>query len=369
MVLRGISREGDQILAARESWSASLTILPVRGGPGRQLTEARPYNTPLGWSEDGRRVFFETELSGEGVMFYGPVAGGPMHEVKLPEPRMQGFAPVLSGEGEHVLYAVQEAGSELATLKVYSIEEDWSWELSRNFVPAGQMLLSGAGGTHYRDGDDFLYFEKREGDYVLVTSPPHGPAQLMRTFGVKLLGSVGVHGDRIAYIENSETEATLFLATAGKAAARRVLNLHGMLDMVVWSPGGRRLAAYHFDPARSTGNYWDPAGQDLTVLEVRPSGEIVGEPRRYSVPAGGWWNPRWLPDGQAVLVNGIDGNIWLIPLDPNARPVAITQDDPRGVWLYRLSPDGRYIAYPSERDLVTSIWLLKLKEPLIHDDD
>jgi hypothetical protein len=69
------------------------------------------------------------------------------------------------------------------------------------------------------------------------------------------------------------------------------------------------------------------------------------------------------------LVNGIDGNIWLIPLDPNARPVAITQDEPRGVWLYRLSPDGRYIAYPRERDLTTSIWLLKLKEPLIHDDD
>jgi Tol biopolymer transport system component len=364
MEFRGISREGDQILAIRPRSVASLMILPVEGGPRRQLTETNIYYDPFGWSEDGRRVLFETELSGEGVMLYAPVAGGPMPQVKLPEPRWQAFDPVLSGDGKHVLYAVRESESELPTLKVYSIEEDWSWELSRNFFPDPAGRLSGTGGTHCRDGDDFLYFEKREGHYVLVASPPQGPARLMRAFAGKLPGSVGVHGDRIAYVENSGEEATLFLATTGKVAARRLLNLYGMLDMVVWSPGGRRMAAYHFDPTRSIGNDFDPVGRDLIVFEVRPSGEIVGEPRRYSVPAGHWWNPRWLPDGQAVLVNGLDANVWLIPLDPNARPLAITQDDPNGAWSYKLSPDGRYIAYSSGRQLGSSIWLLKLEEPL-----
>jgi Tol biopolymer transport system component len=344
-------------------------ILPVKGGPGRQLKETSGYDEPFGWSEDGGRVLFETELDGEEVMLYAPAAGGPMPQVKLPEARVRRFDPVLSGDGKHVLYAVVEDESELYTLKAYSIEEDWSWELSRMCFPdpLRQMRLSGASGTHYRDGDDFLFFEKREEHYLLVASPPQGPARVLRTFADKLPGSVGVHGNRIAYIQNTGEEGTLFLATAGKATARQLLKLHGMLDMVVWSPGGRRMAAYHFDPARSSVNDWDPAGRDLIVLEVNPSGELVGEPSRYVVPAGHWWYPWWLPDGRGILVNGMDGNVWLIPLDRAAWPVAITQDDPNTVWRFRLSPDGRYIAYPSERHQGSSIWLLNLEEPLAKD--
>jgi Tol biopolymer transport system component len=366
----GISREGDQILAIQRDSAASLTILPVEGGPARYLTEARAYDYPFGWSEDGKNVLFETDLSGEEVMLYAPISGGPMHQVTLPESRMFAFDPVLSGDGKHVLYALGEVASELSTLKVYSMDEDWSWELSRNFSrdPASNLRLSGRGGTHHRDGDIFLWCEKREGQYVLVTSPPQGPARLMRTLGGKLPESIAVHGDRIAYIENSEEEATLFLATAGKVEAQRILSLYGMLDMVVWSPDGTRLAVYHYDPTQTARNPWDPVGRDLVILEVRPSAEIVGEPRRYSVPAGHWWNPRWLPDGRRILATGMDGNVWLIPLDPNARPVAITKDNP-GVWQYKLSPDGRYIAYSGERQLGSSIWLLTLKEPLTNDDD
>lgn len=86
-------------------------------------------------------------------------------------------------------------------------------------------------------------------------------------------------------------------------------------------------------------------------------------------PSRGRWNPRWLSDGQAVLVNAMDGNVWMIPLDPSARPVALTQDDPNGAWgRFRLSPDGRYIAYSSERQRGSSIWLMKLKQPLTNND-
>jgi Tol biopolymer transport system component len=362
MSLRGISREGDQILAIQNGSAAPLTILPIEGGPGHQLTEARASDKPFGWSEDSKRVLFETKLSGEPVMLYAPVDGGPMPQIKLPEHRIWRFDPVLSDDGKHILYAVQEGESELPTLKAYSIDEDWSWELSRNVFLASSMRLSGAGGIHCRDGDDFLFFEKREGHYLLVASLPQGPARVMRTFADKLPRSVAVHGNRIAYVQNSGEEDSLFLATAGNETARRLLKLQGILDMVVWSPSGRRMAAGHFD--RSIGYHFDPLGRDLIVFEVRPSGEIRGEPRRYSVPAGTWWNPRWLPNGRGILVNGLDANVWLIPLDPNARPVAITQDDPNSVWLYKLSPDGRYIAYPGERELGSSIWLLKLEEPL-----
>ncbi len=366
-----ISREGDQILGIKRQWSAPLHILPVEGGPARRLNEAYANDEPLGWSPDGQRVLFDTELNGKMVLLYAPVAGGAMMQVKLPDTRSYDFTPILSGDGKHLLYAVDEGGDKGSALRVYSIEGDGSWELSRaqNFVQRmnDQMAPTGAGGTRGRDGEDFLYYEKQNDRFELHGSPPRGPSRLLRTFAGKPPRSIAVHGERVAWVENTETQASLFLAVAADARARRILSRQGMLDMAVWSPAGDKIAVYYFDPTRSTGKGWDPAGRDLVVLEVDLDGRIVGTPRSYSIPAGQGWNPRWLPDGRKILLSGMDGNVWLVPLEQGARPVAVTGDDPNGVWMYQLSPDGRYIAYPSSVQRESSIWLLELEAPLRGD--
>ncbi len=364
----GISREGDRILCVRPTWSFPLMILPIEGGAARRLDVGHRYGEPLGWSPDGKRVLFETDLNGRAGLLYATVAGGPMPQVKLPEERLTDFTPVLSGDGNHLLYAVDEGGDGITVLKVYSIEDDRSWELSRShtFVRGAQVeeVPTGAGGTIRRDGQDFLYFERHGVRDELYASPPRGPSRLLRTFLGKPPHSVAVNGERIAWVENSQSEAVLFLATAGEAGARRILIRQGMLDMPVWSPDGDKIACYHFDPSLSSRSDWDPAGRDLVVLELDPSGGIAGKPQAYSIPAGHWWSPRWHPDGRKILVVGIDGNIWLIPLERGARPVAITQDEPNGVWTFHLSPDGRSIAYPVSIQRGSSIWFLELEEPL-----
>ncbi len=360
-----ISRDGDEILAIMRDWVAPLTILPVKGGPGRRLNEAMAHDEPLGWSPDSKKVLFETELNGDTVMLFAPVDGGPMHQVKLPEPRMRAFRPVLSGDGNHLLYAADGEGRDTSTLKVYSLEEDWSWALTRShtFV-RGHMRISGVGGTEHRDGNHFLYFEKREGRYELYASPPRGPSRLLKAFAAdRLPKSTGVHGDRIAFTESQGRESSLLLATRGKAAVRRILKLNGMLDMVLWSPDGRWLAAYHFDRALSPDD-WESEGRNLLIVEVSSSGEATGEPRTFRVPPGHWWSPRWLPDSRGIVTVGVDGNVWLIPLDPSARPVALTQDDPNSVWRYSLSPDGRTIAYSSEMPTGSSIWRVQPGEAM-----
>lgn len=363
-----ISREGDQILGIKRQWTAPLHILPVEGGPARRLNEASANDEPLGWSPDGQRVLFETELSGKMVLLYAPVAGGAMMQVKLPETRSYDFTPILSGDGKHLLYAVDEGGDKGSSLRVYSIEGDGSWELShvQNFVQRmnDQMAPTGAGGTIGRDGEYFLYYEKQNDRFELHASPPRGPSRRLWTFGEKPPRSVAVNGERIAWVENTETQASLYLAVAADAGPRCILSRQGMLDMAVWSRAGDKIAVYYFDPRRSTGKNWDPVGRDLVVLEVDREGKLVGTPRSYSIPAGHWWNPRWLPDGRKILVSGMDGNVWLVPLEQGARPVAITGDDPNGVWIYQLSPDGRNIAYPSSVQRESSIWLLELEQPL-----
>ena len=81
-----------------------------------------------------------------------------------------------------------------------------------------------------------------------------------------------------------------------------------------------------------------------------------------------WFVTQWLPDESGFLVLGMgaeglmDTNVWLISLDPRVAPVALTADDPQSVWNFRLSPDGRYVAYSSETQLGGSIWKVDLGE-------
>lgn len=359
----GISKDGDQILAIRRDFAAPLTVLPVQGGPARRLAEGRAYEEPLGWSADGKEVLFESTLDGENLLFFAPLDGGPMRQVKLPETRRRDFSPVLSADGDHVLYARDEGEDGLSSLEVYSIEEDSSWELSRRHALL-QAFVTGAGGSVYRDGPDFIFLEKRDDRYELYRSSPRGPSRLLRSFAREEPQSVAVHGNRIAYVVNSKTGGSLFLASAGDAPTRRLLTLNGELHQATWSPSGTSIAAYHFDPTAASGNDWRPEGRDLITLKVSPSGERVGDLGRRSVPGGHWWSLQWLPDGRGILAVGMDANVWLVPLDAEGRPVNLTQDDSNSAYNYRLSPDGRWIAYASGRQTGSSVWLLKLKEPL-----
>jgi Tol biopolymer transport system component len=370
----GISTDGRQILATREGWVAPLTVLPVAGGPSRQLNEIRAYDEPMGWSADGKKVLFETELNGQAILLYAPIDGGPAHEVKLPGPQVKRmiptrFVPVLSADGNHLLYADDVKEDDLSTLMVYSIEENISWELSDRYAflrgPAGQRGPTGAGGSGHRDGSDFLFYEHKDGQFELRRSPPQGPSQTLWTFARKP-PPVAVHGTRIAYFEHENNKASLFLAFASKGPARRIFELNGFVDSLAWSPDGRMLAAYHHGSARTT-IPTEPEARNLIVLEVTPSGNVVGQPRSYDVPSGHWWGPQWLPDSRSISVVGNDGNLWLIPLDPSARPVDLTEDDPNSAWRFQLSPDGRHVAYPSERQQGGSIWLMNLKEPLANN--
>lgn len=352
MRLSEISSTGDEILATMQDWVAPLRILPVDGGPARQLTEARALDQPLGWAADGGEVFFKTELNGQEVLLLAPVAGGQMPQVRLPEQRVERFAPVLSSDGNHVLYAVDEGEAEVSTLKVFSLEDGTARDLTHTNMYAGGPV-SGAGGGAPRDGEDFLYLEKREDRYELRASPPRGPSRLLWTFGGEQPPiSVGVHGDRIAFTEHSGTETSLLVATAGEPTARHILSRDGFLDMVAWSHDGRWIATNLNTTA------------DIVVVEVTASGEIVGQPRNLDVPPWWWWSPQWLPDARGIVVVGADGDLWLIPLDPFARPVALTEDDPNSTWAFVLSPDGRHLAYASEFLRGGSIWRLDLGNAL-----
>lgn len=358
--------DGD-LIATRQDLVAFLEVLPIDGGPPRRLGDTRAREL-LGWTADGQRFLFKTTLDGEDMLFFAPTDGGPMRQVRLHERLLDTFAPVLSSDGRHLLYAVAGDEEETTVLKVLDLDDGRAREITRHLAAVG-IEFSGRGSARSRDGDDFLYIEQRGERFDLRASPPGGPPRLLRTFHGELPASIAVCEDRIAYRQpqseparqgsGSEKQSSLMLARAGDDETRTLLTVpgRGSLESPTWSPDGRRLAVKVYRTPPGARRY---ETLELLVLKIDPSGDVIGEPIVLETPDGYWWGPKWLPSGRGVLVVG-DGTVWRVSAEPGVRPVAITDDS---VWDFEISTDGRSIAYIRADLRGSSIWRVDLGDAL-----
>jgi len=108
---------------------------------------------------------------------------------------------------------------------------------------------------------------------------------------------------------------------------------------------------------------------ELRVLDIGPSGAALGEPTILDTPESSFWSPRWLPGDRAIVIPAGDAMVWRVSLDPGTRPVNLTsQVASTGSFVYgaefRLSPDGRFIAYAPATLRGASIWRVDLGDAL-----
>jgi Tol biopolymer transport system component len=367
--LGGFASSGGTFLATMQSTVAPLRVLPVGGGPARQLNEARSWDWPWGWTTDGTQVLFGTQLNSEDILMRVPIDGGPMRQVPLPdEEPAKGWDPVLSADGRHLFYATSEDGQEKPIAKILDTETGRVREVSRALWDEYKRynLVDG--------GEQFLYAEDHGDRVELRAIYPTGPSRLLRSFAPEEFpNGFAVHGDRIAFTRRSGDETSLYIAVAGRDEVRKVLTRRGQIAgnnmwRPEWSRDGSMLALSYTESPPGLPVHVE--GFDVMLLKLTADGELVGDPRILTLePGPRWWYAlQWLPDASAFLVLGmgagsgiIDTDIWLVSLDPDVAPVALTADDPGSVWHFELSPDGRYVAYSSETPLGGSIWKVELE--------
>jgi Tol biopolymer transport system component len=347
------------MVAAATDVAAPLRLLPVRGGPTRQLTETRAYDIPLRWMPDGDEVFVRTQLDGQTVYMLQSVDGGATRAVALPEPAWRGSLPALSDDGRYVVWLTGE-DTEPPVLKLFDAQNGTVRVVTD--VPCRPTQLPPGW-----DGDRFLYCDEDGTRHEYRASTPDGVSRRLLTYEADAASwpGIGVRGDRVAFTENRSGEGSLMLARAPGQEPRQLVTLPGRLGArgmqgPVWSPDGRVLVV----------GYARPGAEDVEALVVRVTdqGEGVGEPTILELEDGPawWWDPQWLPDGSAFVTGGmypnLDTGIWLVSLDPATDPEELTADDPNSVWHFALSPDGRRVVYSGERPSGASFWKVEFTE-------
>ena len=350
--------ETNKCLAVTENSSAPLKVIPINGGPTRQITESGGQTHPLGWTADGKQlVFLLSRLDHTQVLMSTSIDGGVMEELFRHPGEDWAYGPSVLN-GRFLFYGVDDSSQNTVVLSIRDLRTGSEREITRTaWIEFTRHLPSIA-------DDRFVYAERDGRRFEYRAVDPEGEDVLLAVFSdMDSPPLLGLGHNRMAYWTHTGDRSTLHVADFGEVEADSVLTFPGLVGVrgssgvPRWSPDGRYLATAL---ARPETNTWD-----LLLVEFDGSGEVIGEPRVMDLP-GIWYDLRWMPDSQSFLVLGGESGdqVWLVSLRPGQPPVNLTLEEPGSVWSYRVSPDGRYVAVSPEVGSGGSIWSVDLDEIL-----
>jgi TolB protein len=179
-------------------------------------------------------------------------------------------------------------------------------------------------------------------------------------------------GRHLAFVSTRDGDHDIFITDLDGSWVMQVTH-NDVLDWrPAWSPDGTRLL---FESELDKNFEIYVAGVDLAACDLQAPACISAPIRLTDHPAVDSY-PTWSPDGrQIAFQSNRDGNfdIFVVPVigpglvgpAPGERlePLNLTRD-PAGDWFPAWSPDGRYLAFESDRDHNREIYILDLEAGL-----
>jgi serine/threonine-protein kinase len=283
---------------------ADVATLSIAGGDPHILTEASPADDlDPRWSPDGSKIAFKSDRGAGTDIYWIPPTGGAEHKVA------ETHIPFLERLGA------------------------WAGALGANpWSPDGQELLFSRLG---QTGQVALWkVSMLSGEETQLTFPPQGTEDLS--------GSWSFDGERIAFTRDDRGRRSLWMLAEGEASL--LLGGEGNHFQSAWFPDGRRLA---FVSTRGGGrNLWE-IEIDTRELRQLTVGAVGNDGGPVIATNGMIAYANWSHDIDVHWIQlGADG-------EEHARLTSSTGDN----FGARVSPDGRSVAYYSNRSGDHDLWI------------
>jgi Tol biopolymer transport system component len=309
---------------------ADLCILPVEGGPVRRLTNLPGFNGQAAWAPDGNTIYF---VSGsEDVCNIWQLPIDPETGMEKGEPQQVTFFndakvmfPKVIGKGDQIAFGMERSSTSIQVADASSPHD------SRTLVAGRWPQLSPDGQTLYYV-DDGIFAMPREGGTPrrLTPSGPQEGHEWLAAF------AISPDGQTLAYTNEFSDGFAIFTVPTGGGEPELLVEVDPEgcgCEVPEWSPDGTELAY-----ATEKGLYVIPA--------------IGGEPRKLAHMDLTWeeWNVRWSPDGKFIAAFGYnpkdENDVYVVPA-AGGELRKLSPDDEDGEYKEGLEwhPDSKRLTY------------------------
>jgi eukaryotic-like serine/threonine-protein kinase len=323
-----------------------------------QLTTGEGVEEWPAWSPDGSRLAYVADADGYRQIFVRTLATG--EERRLTRESRDDIQPAWSPDGRRLAFVRASADSgQLAPsdLNGWYFEGGDIWTVDVASGAMNRLVTAAFGPAWSPDGTHLAFDAAWAGARRIWISDTAGlnPRQLTSDSSEAVIHAGprwSPDGRRLVFRRIEGTTSDLLTADVASAATVRFTqDAPAELDPA-WSPDGRWIY------------YSSDRGGGMNVWRQRVSGDgRPGEREQLTTGAGADVEPAPAPDGRrlAFAVRGLNSDVWQLPVSPAtgaatgpAEPVIVTtRVESRGAW----SPDGRTIAFNSDRLGEMNIWL------------
>jgi len=368
----------------------SLKRVDINGGSVQTLAHAQ---SPIGgaWNRDGTIIF---STNPGRPIFRIPAKGGDLVAVtpfKAPQQEGQGF-PQFLPDARHFLYFVtgspEARGVYIGQLDGLETHRLFDSDLPAVYASTGHLLFTRQGTLFAQEfdpgrlelhGNPFPVAE-RLGPLAALSASAAGPIVYRTPLG-------GGDQRQFVWIDRSgkEVNKVVYPDTAGIGPSlspdgRRIAVFSykdGNMDIWLFEVQRHAWNRFTFDSGNDIFPIWSPDGRRIVFSSNRIGGLMHLYQKLLSGPPGSEKlllpSPRiefasdWSSDGRFLLYDSTDpksGNwdIWALPLEGEPKPFEVVRTD-FNEQSGQFSPDGKWIAYQSDRSGKVEIYVQRFSGP------
>jgi eukaryotic-like serine/threonine-protein kinase len=354
------------LVGAIATWSA----IRIAGSAGRslphvtavaRLTHDPDFSESPTWSPDGKMLAFSSNRSGNYEIYVRRIVGG--QEVNVTSDPGQDLQPDFSPDGNWIAFVSTRSsrtgmvriGGSGASTEFRTLGGD-IWVVPALGEQARLLARDGNFPAWHPSGNKVIYVSGVEDHRALMEVSTEGGTPRTVLSGVSSNWEIG----RVRYSPNGRwitfdtSERQVFLLSTSGGSPRELLK--GASH--VWDPSGKRI---YYCTREASG------GTRLRSIEIDEStGKLKGEPRTAGLMTGILKDLAISHDGRHLAATEMEGslNVTRLPLNNNGDAPSGPEELLSRGQVYdhmpSVSPDGRSIAYMSNRLGDDEIWILHL---------